>query len=70
MKIPWLLLHGTADDMVSPGDTTQVQQLKGDAATVVIVDGAGHSFGEPWHLRQVTDAVVSWLDAQSRVNPV
>jgi alpha/beta superfamily hydrolase len=65
VKIPWLLLHGTADDVVSPDDTKQVQSLKGDAVTVVLVDGAGHSFGEPGHLRQVTDSVVSWLGAQN-----
>ncbi len=62
---PWLLLHGTEDDVVLPRDTEQVQQIKGDAVQVVLVDGADHSFNHPAHKKQATDTVVSWLSAQA-----
>lgn len=59
---PWLLLHGTADDVVLPKDTETVQSLKGDAVKVVFVEGADHSFNEPAHKAQMTEAVVAWLN--------
>jgi len=62
---PWLLLHGSEDDVVNPRDTAQVQQIKGDAVQVVLVDGADHSFNNPAHKAQATDAVVTWLTAQA-----
>lgn len=61
---PWLLVHGTADDVVLPKDTETVQALKGDAVKVVFVDGADHSFNEPAHKAQMTQTVVEWLSGQ------
>lgn len=64
IRIPWLLVHGTADDVVLPKDTETVQDIKGDAVTVVFVDGADHSFTQPAHKAQMTQEVVDWLCAQ------
>jgi len=61
IETPWLLLHGTADDVVSPKDTEQVQRLKGDAIKVVLIEGADHSFNQPAHKAQMTQEVVAWL---------
>jgi len=61
---PWLLVHGTADDVVLPKDTETVQRLKGDAVEVVFIDGADHSFNEPVHKAQLTETVVEWLKRQ------
>jgi alpha/beta superfamily hydrolase len=61
---PWLLVHGTADDVVLPKDTEQIQSLKGDAVEVIFVHGADHSFNEPAHKAQMTEAVVDWLNGQ------
>lgn len=63
VKAPWLLVHGTADDVVLPRDTKQIQSIKGDAVKVVFVEGADHSFGESQHKKQMTSAVVDWLSA-------
>lgn len=65
ISTPWLLLHGTADDVVLPKDTDQVQSLKGDAVKVVRVEGAGHSFNEPAQTARLTRAVVTWLTDQA-----
>jgi len=62
IAVPWLLLHGTADDVVLPKDTETVQSLKGDAVDVLFVEGADHSFNEPAHKAQMVDAVVKWME--------
>jgi len=62
VQAPWLLLHGTADDVVLPHDTELVEDRKGDAVTVVYIDGADHSFNEPEHKKGATSAVVGFLD--------
>ena len=61
----WLLLHGTADDVVLPKDTEQVQSLKGDAVEVIFVEGADHSFNQPAHKAKLTQSIVEWLTAQA-----
>jgi alpha/beta superfamily hydrolase len=65
VKAPWLLLHGTADDVVLPKDTEQVQSLKGDAVEVIFVEGADHSFNQPAHKAKLTQSIVEWLTAQA-----
>lgn len=59
----WLLIHGTADDVVPPKDTECVKTLKGEAVDVVFVEGAGHSFDEPAHKAQLTETITKWLRA-------
>lgn len=62
IQAPWLLLHGTADDVVLPRDTEEVQSLMGDAVKAVFIEGADHSFNEPAHKAAMTQTVVSWLE--------
>ena len=62
---PWLLLHGTADDVVLPKDSETVRGIKGDSVTIVTVEGADHSFNEPAHKAQLIDNIVAWLSAQA-----
>lgn len=64
VKIPWLLVHGTADDVVQPRDTEGVKRLRGDAVDTVFVDGADHSFNEPDHKEQLIDAVADWMSCR------
>lgn len=62
ISVPWLLVHGTADDVVLPKDSEAIKVLKGDAVTLVEVEGADHSFSEPQHRSAQTKAVVDWLN--------
>lgn len=64
ISTPWLLVHGTDDDVVLPKDTDQVESLKGDAVKVVRIDGADHSFNEPAHKAVMAQEVVAWLCTQ------
>ena len=61
ISAPWLLLHGSEDDVVNPRDTRQVQQLKGDTVDVVFIEGADHSFNQADHQEQATSKVAAWL---------
>jgi alpha/beta superfamily hydrolase len=62
---PWLLLHGTADDVVLSKDSETVRSVKGDSVTIVTVEGADHSFNEPTHKAQLADTIAAWLSAQA-----
>jgi len=61
ITVPWLLVHGTADDVVLPDDTHTVARLRGDDVCVVFIEGADHSFNEPSHRSEVTRSVTEWL---------
>jgi len=63
VSIPWLLLHGTADDVVSIHDTETVQALRRDAVSVNYIAGADHSFSNPEHKSMMVETVVKWLTA-------
>lgn len=62
IEIPWLLLHGSADDVVLPRDTEHIQSLNKETTKVVFIPEADHSFNEPAHKQQMTEAVVAWLN--------
>ena len=61
VRVPWLLVHGTADDVVRPSDTRAIVSLFGKQATSHFIDGADHSFNEPAHKNEMTRAVAEWL---------
>lgn len=69
IRVPWLLVHGTADDVVLPKDSEQIKALSGDAVTLRNITGAGHSFeGEP-HRAAMTRIALGWLgDVVNRVS--
>ena len=61
VTIPWLLVHGTADDIVLPKDTESIQAIKGDTVQVAMIEGAGHSFEEPNHTKQMVQVITAWM---------
>ena len=61
IDVPWLLVHGTADDVVLPADTETIAALRGGDVTVHFIDGADHSFNEPAHKSGMTRTVADWL---------
>ena len=65
IAIPWLLVHGTADDVVRPADTEHIQVIKQSFADYVFVAGADHGFNDPAYKTAVTAAVANWLKARS-----
>lgn len=60
MEVPWLLLHGTADDVVFPADSEAAYAAAPDPKKLVMIEGAGHSFDETSYPR-VIDEIDTWL---------
>jgi acetyl esterase/lipase len=61
---PMLLMHGTADTVVSPSQSDLMYQAlrsKGVDAERVLVPGAKHG-GEYWVQDSVVDFIIAWLD--------
>lgn len=46
LRTPYLILHGTADDIVLPGDSEAVKERVGKIGTLRMFDGLSHSFTE------------------------
>lgn len=62
-KPPFLLMHGSADQLVSPTQSRQLYEAlraRGDRVDYVLVEGAGHG-DQNWYQPAVIDRVVSWF---------
>ena len=70
ISIPWLLLHGSEDDVVRSKDTEQVAQIKANSVNVVYIEGADHSFNDPEHKAQLTTVVTTWLSEHTSSSPL
>ena len=63
IKVPWLLVHGTEDDVVLFQDSTDILAKAGDNAELLELAGANHVFaGE--HCEPMVGAVVDWVKKQ------
>lgn len=60
---PWLLIHGTADDLVPVEDSRDAHAAAICAKKLVEIPGAGHSFDETSY-QQVIAEVDAWLSAR------
>ncbi len=60
LKQPYLLIHGTADDVVLPADSVDAHAKATDPKRLVLIEGAEHSFDEGTYA-QVFDAADEWL---------
>lgn len=61
IRVPWLLVHGSADDVVLPVDSQLIADSRRDAVAVHWIEGADHSFNESTHKLEMTSAVSHWL---------
>ncbi|MEM7387223.1 MAG: alpha/beta fold hydrolase [Verrucomicrobiota bacterium] len=64
VKVPWLLIHGTEDDVVPIQDSLEISARANEPFRMVQVEGADHSFNE--HHQPLGDAVVSWVQEHLR----
>jgi pimeloyl-ACP methyl ester carboxylesterase len=60
MQVPWLLLHGTADDVVYPRDSEAAYEAAPQPKKLVAIDGAGHSFDEATYPALI-EQIDAWL---------
>ena len=61
INIPWLLIHGTADDVVLIEDSRDAYDTAEEPKRLVEIQGAGHSFDEKSYPRVIQEAG-DWLD--------
>lgn len=64
-KPPFLIMHGSADTLVSPLQSLQLFEAlkkKGDKVEYVLVEGAGHG-DLTWYQPPIIDRVVEWFKA-------
>ena len=60
IKVPWLLVHGTEDDVVPLQDSKDIHGKGGQGKELIEVAGANHVFaGE--HTQRMIDVVVPWV---------
>ena len=62
IAVPWLLVHGRADDVVPMADSRDILARASDRAELVVIDRADHVFGE--HVQVMVAKVVAWIQAQ------
>ena len=60
--VPWLLVHGSEDDVVPIDDSHDILARARDNAELVVIDGADHVFSE--HAQVMVEKVVGWLQGQ------
>jgi alpha/beta superfamily hydrolase len=60
IKIPWLLVHGSADDVVPIEDSQEIFALANEPKKMVEIPGANHVFSDEG-LEPMSDAVISWI---------
>jgi alpha-beta hydrolase superfamily lysophospholipase len=63
VNVPWLLVHGTEDDVVLIKDTHDIFEKANEPKQKLIIDGCDHVFSEDPHRVAMVDGVVSWVKA-------
>lgn len=61
LSIPYLLVHGTADDVVLPADSVDAFEAAQGPKHLLEIDGAEHSFGDESYA-DVAAAIDEWLN--------
>jgi uncharacterized protein len=69
LQVPWLIVHGDADDSVPIDDGHRLFDAAGAAAELLVVEGGDHGFGarHPYvgatpELRTVVEATIEWFE--------
>jgi len=62
IKVPWLLVHGTADDVVPLQDSLAIFERANDPKQLVQIEGADHVFSE--HTPNMVKVVHEWVRGQ------
>lgn len=61
LEVPWLLLHGTADDVVFPRDSEAAYAVAPEPKKFVSIEGVGHSFDEASYPALIGE-IDAWLN--------
>ena len=59
LRLPWLLVHGSQDDVVLPDDSTHIFNLLKGKKKHIVIEGTDHSFAGHWN--QLANHINDWL---------
>ena len=62
IHVPWLLVHGTADDVVPIQDSLDIFEQANEPKQLAQIKGADHVFSE--HTPDMIKIVVKWIRGQ------
>lgn len=68
ITVPWLLIHGSEDDVVPLQDSKDILEMADKSARLIEIPGANHVFAE-LHTATMARHVVDWLVGQFREEP-
>lgn len=60
IRVPWLFIHGLADDVVPPQDSRDLFAIASEPKKLIEIPGCDHLFPPP-HDAFMAEAVVNWL---------
>lgn len=60
VRVPWLFVHGLADDVVPPQDSRDLFAVAGEPKRLVGLPEADHIFSDP-HAKAMASTVVAWM---------
>ncbi len=63
IEVPWLLVHGTEDDVVLPGDSEDIIKNANEPKELFVVEGADHVFSDS-STPEMINKVVNWIKTQ------
>ncbi len=64
VNVPWLLLHGTADDVVPAQDSEAIKAVAGPLAKLVTLPDGDHGFSEG-NAQKMVSTVIEWISQKS-----
>ncbi len=64
IRVPWLLVHGSEDDVVPPQDAADIVAVAGTSAQLLQLAGADHVFSDD--PQQMVSPVVDWVRRQTQ----
>ena len=59
IKVPWLIIHGTADETVPVAEAKRLHELSPTVSTLRLIDGANHGFGATHPLNEIPAALAT-----------
>ena len=60
IKVPWLLIHGVADDVVPIEDSREIFAVANEPKKIIEIPDANHVFSEQG-FEPMSEAVIDWI---------